>query len=176
VAASDEGRGGTWAGAVENLKAGWVPVLVRDGAQVPRGNRALIERGAHAVTLQSLPRGSALAHWLDDPARPLPEPRVLVVREPRPEWSEGEGHVAPMPAPSAEPTVPDLAGAVDVYTLVLPRLRTFCERPRAEQEIKNAFVLEASQLKKWLKLAVAGKHLRKLSRPVRYQTEHSMFD
>lgn len=35
---------------------------------------------------------------------------------------------------------------------------------------------EASQLKKWLKRAVAGKQLRKLSRPVRYQTEHSMFD
>jgi predicted Rossmann fold nucleotide-binding protein DprA/Smf involved in DNA uptake len=176
VAASEEGRGGTWAGAVENLKAGWVPLFVRDGAQVPRGNGALIERGAKAVTLQSLPRGDALAHWLDDPARPLPEPRVLTVREPRPEWSAGEGHVAPVPTPSAEPTVPEPAGAVDVYTLVLPRLMDFCERPRAEREIKDRFVLEASQLKKWLKRAVAGQHLRKLSRPVRYQTEHSMFD
>lgn len=55
VISSAEGEGGTWTGAVEALENGWVPVLVRDGPDVPRGNRALIERGA-----RSLPAGMAL--------------------------------------------------------------------------------------------------------------------
>lgn len=45
VVSSAEGSGGTWAGAVEALTRGWVPVLVRDD-DGPAGNRALAARGA----------------------------------------------------------------------------------------------------------------------------------
>lgn len=50
VISSAEGTGGTWTGAVEALDARWVPVLVRDHADVPVGNRALLARGAAPVT------------------------------------------------------------------------------------------------------------------------------
>lgn len=46
VVSSDKESGGTWAGAIENLKAGWVPMFVRDGVDVPDGNQALLKRGA----------------------------------------------------------------------------------------------------------------------------------
>ncbi len=46
VVSSSEGSGGTWTGALEALKHGWVPVAVRDGEGVPPGNRALRSRGA----------------------------------------------------------------------------------------------------------------------------------
>jgi predicted Rossmann fold nucleotide-binding protein DprA/Smf involved in DNA uptake len=46
VVSSDFQSGGTWAGAVEALKAGWCPVFVRDGAEVPKGNKELIRLGA----------------------------------------------------------------------------------------------------------------------------------
>ena len=98
------------------------------------------------------------------------------MRERREGWHHEGGEATLVTRPAVEPGSPADEGAVDVYTLVLPRLKAYCERPRAERDIKAAFVLEASQLKKWLKLAVAGKHLRKLSRPVRYQTERTMFD
>lgn len=45
VVASSLNTGGTWAGAVENLKREWVPLYVRDGPDVPEGNRALIAAG-----------------------------------------------------------------------------------------------------------------------------------
>lgn len=45
VVSSASGSGGTWTGAIEAIKGGWVPVLVRDGADVPDGNRALIAKG-----------------------------------------------------------------------------------------------------------------------------------
>jgi predicted Rossmann fold nucleotide-binding protein DprA/Smf involved in DNA uptake len=46
VVSSADGSGGTWTGALEALKGGWVPVLVRDDPGVPAGNRSLLEMGA----------------------------------------------------------------------------------------------------------------------------------
>jgi predicted Rossmann fold nucleotide-binding protein DprA/Smf involved in DNA uptake len=45
VVASDLRKGGTWAGAKENLDAGWVPLFVRAGEGVPKGNEGLIGLG-----------------------------------------------------------------------------------------------------------------------------------
>jgi len=49
VVSSDHKKGGTWAGAEENLKHGWVPLFVRAGADVPDGNTRLLEKGAIAL-------------------------------------------------------------------------------------------------------------------------------
>ena len=54
VVSSADGSGGTWTGAVEALKGGWVPVLVRDGAGVPVGNRSLLALGAAPLTPEAL--------------------------------------------------------------------------------------------------------------------------
>ena len=48
VVRSDKGKGGTWAGAVENLKHAWCPTFCRD-CDYP-GNRELIRLGAVPVT------------------------------------------------------------------------------------------------------------------------------
>ena len=46
VVTSDFEKGGTWAGAIEQLeKFHFVPVFVRNGSEVGRGNSALIQRG-----------------------------------------------------------------------------------------------------------------------------------
>lgn len=49
VISAVEGRGGTWAGAMENLKHRWVPLIVRNGDHIPSGNLALIKSGAMGV-------------------------------------------------------------------------------------------------------------------------------
>ena len=69
VVSSDFQTGGTWAGAVEALKAGWCPVFVRDGENVPKGNRELIKLGA-----VPLPEGESgaienLRHWMQENAK-----------------------------------------------------------------------------------------------------------
>ena len=76
VVASDAGAGGTWAGASENLRAGWVPLFVRDAPAVPQGNRDLIADGGHAVTAADL--GRDLASWFDERAR---QRQPMLVRE-----------------------------------------------------------------------------------------------
>ena len=55
VVKSDYEEGGTWAGAIENLKKHWVPLLVRQCAH--RGNQELIQRG-------SIPIGDMVTDFL----------------------------------------------------------------------------------------------------------------
>jgi predicted Rossmann fold nucleotide-binding protein DprA/Smf involved in DNA uptake len=43
VVASDYKKGGTWSGAIENLKNGWTPLFVLDDETSPEGNKKLID-------------------------------------------------------------------------------------------------------------------------------------
>ena len=50
VVTSDNGSGGTWAGATEALDRGYAPVAVWGGNGAKAGNTALIDRGATPIT------------------------------------------------------------------------------------------------------------------------------
>lgn len=56
--------GGTWAGAVEDLKNGWAPLVVRLDAHVPEGNKKLVEKGAVPLRPESLSRAPSLLDYL----------------------------------------------------------------------------------------------------------------
>jgi len=53
VVATSAGSGGTWAGAIENAKAGWIPLLVWDSAAAPAGNRELLAQGGRPISSPS---------------------------------------------------------------------------------------------------------------------------
>jgi DNA processing protein len=67
VVASGE-SGGTRAGALENLKAGWVPLFVRDDSDAPAGNRELLGVGALPITRDELDGDSLLERLRERPA------------------------------------------------------------------------------------------------------------
>jgi predicted Rossmann fold nucleotide-binding protein DprA/Smf involved in DNA uptake len=67
VVASGE-TGGTRAGALENLKAGWVPLFVRDDSDAPPGNRELLDAGGVAITRDELTGESLVERLRDAPA------------------------------------------------------------------------------------------------------------
>jgi DNA processing protein len=75
VIASDAEKGGTWAGAEEALKAGWVPVFAVDGPDVPEGNKLLITRGAIPFPASFDDAPSSLGHWLEEHAEKEPASR-----------------------------------------------------------------------------------------------------
>lgn len=54
VVSTADGTGGTWAGAIEALKGGWVPLLVRDDPGVSAGNRSLVGLGAAPLLSASI--------------------------------------------------------------------------------------------------------------------------
>lgn len=57
VISSSEGSGGTWAGAIENLKHRWAPVAVWVSNFAPEANHQLVEKGALALTV--IPQSSS---------------------------------------------------------------------------------------------------------------------
>jgi predicted Rossmann fold nucleotide-binding protein DprA/Smf involved in DNA uptake len=70
--ASDSGKGDTWAGATEALKAEWVPVFVLEHAAMPDGNKQLLSKGALAFPHPFPGYFSNLAMWLEDNAAHIP--------------------------------------------------------------------------------------------------------
>lgn len=74
VVCSDAGKGGTWAGATENLRKKWVPVWVKHHPDPRSGNRSLIAHGAqalpdndpHALVMKDLAAGKLTSNQLFD--------------------------------------------------------------------------------------------------------------
>ena len=93
VVRSDEGSGGTWSGAIENLKKGWVPLFVKSDSDAT-GNAALISQGAFALLVGkkydgksgSEPLRAALGMYKDEPDVGLPEESAA--KEPVAEYKE----------------------------------------------------------------------------------------
>jgi predicted Rossmann fold nucleotide-binding protein DprA/Smf involved in DNA uptake len=78
VVASDAETGGTWAGATEALKHGWVPVFVLDHPQMPEGNRLLLQKGGLSFPYPFPEHYSRLHAWLQaQSAQVKPKPAQL---------------------------------------------------------------------------------------------------
>ncbi len=55
IISSDYNKGGTWAGAKENLKRKWVPMFVREDNNIPQGNINLLKNeNVHSITNEVL--------------------------------------------------------------------------------------------------------------------------
>jgi predicted Rossmann fold nucleotide-binding protein DprA/Smf involved in DNA uptake len=74
VVASDAESGGTWAGATETLKAGWVPLFVLDHPAMPEGNCMLMQRGALPFPHPFPEHYSKLSDWLKNQAGQVKTP------------------------------------------------------------------------------------------------------
>jgi predicted Rossmann fold nucleotide-binding protein DprA/Smf involved in DNA uptake len=72
VVASDVETGGTWAGATEALKNGWVPVFVLEHEQMPEGNKLLLQKGALPFPHPFREKPVKLQDWLKNKASNLP--------------------------------------------------------------------------------------------------------
>ncbi|MGZ8846764.1 MAG: DNA-processing protein DprA [Pyrinomonadaceae bacterium] len=77
VVSSELKKGGTWAGAVETLNAGWCPLFVRSGKNVGPGNEELIRRGGHAFSDASIEEIDDVIGWMKQSAVRQPEQEVL---------------------------------------------------------------------------------------------------
>ena len=73
VVASDAETGGTWSGATETLKNGWVPVFVLDHPAMPDGNRLLLQRGGRSFPYPIQVKPAQLAGWLAENAGDRPK-------------------------------------------------------------------------------------------------------
>lgn len=76
---SDYKKGGTWAGATENLKHKWVPLFVTETSNTPEGNQMLIREGATPLPFPPpIKTDRDFRHWLEQNAQPFePSPNQL---------------------------------------------------------------------------------------------------
>jgi predicted Rossmann fold nucleotide-binding protein DprA/Smf involved in DNA uptake len=185
VVATDAGKGGTWAGAVENLRRNWgVPLFVRSEPGSPPGNELLLSPQAKAlrspIPILSVPRRHELADWLLTSVAeqagvlgPLWDSPTIAASEQRSDSVAEVAHASNDDEPDslmATGVVPSPADdPVDLFRVFWPRLASELERPRTEAEIYKACDgITMAQLKDVLAQGVENGKIAKRGRPARY--------
>jgi predicted Rossmann fold nucleotide-binding protein DprA/Smf involved in DNA uptake len=159
-------KGGTWVGAVENLRHQWVPLLVWDSPSAPKGNQALLEKGATALTTEQLQNEQPLLELAKNGRVVQPEAVQLTLDS---YTQKTETHqpqtVKELGAPftSAAPS-----SIYNVFERVWPTIEELLETPRTEKEVAGLLVVQPAQARAWLEKAEALGRVTKLSRPTRY--------
>ena len=179
VVTSDFEKGGTWTGAIEQLeRLHFVPVFVHNGANVGKGNPALLNRGA----------------------KPWPDPQdenelamVLVAAaeaatsEPKQDtlpltlWEHPATYQAPPVTKPTEvaaektqppPTDAELSPDAELLHAVREILRRELVEARTEDEVANLLVITKPQAKAWLARFVEEAVLEKVkkNKPPRFRT------
>jgi predicted Rossmann fold nucleotide-binding protein DprA/Smf involved in DNA uptake len=164
VVSSGDETGGTWAGAIEALKARRVPVYVRDGAGVPEGNRRLISSGARAFPEDA---SDDLNTLFEKSAAPAPLFEQPAARD----FSVEPGDPSTAETVEVEGKIEADAGQMtnlDPYTYLVKIIPIVLQKPQDEHAFANALDIVPAQAKAWLKRAVKDKLVRRLTKPVRY--------
>lgn len=167
VVSAQHDKGGTWEGAVEELKRKpGRPVFVRTGANVPKGNLELLKMGGRAFP--GLGAGS-LRDGLDEAIRATPPvltmvtPELAVVTPPEPVKVVEPKPVAeparepmmvkePPPAMATSPAQPVLP--VTVLEAVKPFIVGALVKPRTVEDLAKALMVHKPQMQDWVKALI----------------------
>jgi predicted Rossmann fold nucleotide-binding protein DprA/Smf involved in DNA uptake len=171
-------KGGTWTGAVEELrrKLGR-PVFVRLEGATSEGNEKLADEGA--LPFPRLEGEPLTLEWLSHAAtagRRAPTAVELSLL-PSMQAVQAAANKAREPQPvfvtDSPPMSPAVPAAATIYDAALRAILSALDEPRTtEQLVTCPTIMESqitkTQLHKWLKRAVDEGAIRKLTRPVRY--------
>ena len=154
VVSAVRGKGGTWAGAVEQQKNfGRAPIYVRPACDTEDGLQGLRELGAHVWPGPETP--DALEELLDAP--PAAEGRIA-------------GKETVLPGLREAPAPIEADPAAVLFAAVLGLLARLCaDEARSADEIAAALGATRIQTDDWLKRAVSRGALEKQGRPIRYR-------
>jgi len=175
VVTSDFEKGGTWAGAIEQLaKLHFVPVFVREGVNAGKGNAALLQHGAlpWPNPRDAAELSMALANALEErAAEPKQEPLAFVLHEQSASYKvmKSTEPARPLP-PQAEPDPqrPRVTPAQALFDAVREILRGELAEPKSEAQVAELLHVSKSQAKAWLAKLVAEGELEKMAKPLRY--------
>ncbi|MFA7096649.1 MAG: DNA-processing protein DprA [Gammaproteobacteria bacterium] len=189
VVATSRGKGGTWSGAMENLKERWVPLWVKSHPNKDSGNAALVCNGAHW-----LPEGAleVSALFENPPVSSVSKAPTLFAQvqddavnseldiQPEAIASTGSSAEQELAVLEVDKFVPLPTSFYDYFLIRFKEVTH--EGPLEPQVLGERFDLSKSQLNEWLKRAVEEGVAEKFLRPVRYQWrqpdagQRSLFD
>jgi predicted Rossmann fold nucleotide-binding protein DprA/Smf involved in DNA uptake len=170
VVNSDYDKGGTWAGAVEQLeKLHLVPIYIRSNGETGKGLDALRRKGALPWPNPDDTEAfdAALAFQAPSESPSQEQLSLVTAREPVPEYTtrvetpETGSRTAPSIAP-----VPALP-AEELFAKVRSLLEKM-DTPKTDAEVAVDLNVSKSQAKDWLQRLVKEGVLEKFSKPVRY--------
>ncbi|MBP7609010.1 MAG: DNA-processing protein DprA [Steroidobacteraceae bacterium] len=170
VVNSDHNKGGTWAGAVEQLeKLHLVPIYVRTNGETGKGLEALRLKGAlpwpNPDNTEALDAALALQAAVEIPNQE--QLSLTTAREQTPEYAV---HIEP-PAPDTQ-VVDSVASpcptpAEELFSKVRSLLEMM-DIPKTDAEVAKDLNVSKNQAKDWLERLVKEGVLEKLAKPVRY--------
>ena len=166
VVASARGSGGTWNGACENAKAGWVPLWIKRTSDPASGNSGLIEQGARPLP-DPLESVASLFERSDEGSVPIPASFSEETRA----WDT----MSPEAMPIAEQDSATRAAPenLDFYGLFLARLTAVtADEPLSGADVAKRLDIAKGQVEKWLKRGVTEGAVERVIRPVRYRAPH----
>jgi predicted Rossmann fold nucleotide-binding protein DprA/Smf involved in DNA uptake len=169
VVATGKGSGGTWSGAVENLKRDWVPLWVLNNPDPNSGNSALVKQGAKWLPTVGYNAGSLVQRDLKTASSAhvetslfdvlLPEAAAMAIAEP------------PSSAYAATEAgqISKQSEIMTFYDYFLNRLEELTTRsPATIEKLQEAFDITKTQLNEWIKRGISEGNVLKLNKPVRY--------
>lgn len=188
-------KGGTWSGALENVKKQWVPLWVKRTADPKAGNAAIGRAGgiwapetvreidfsslfsvAPAVAAAGEDLFSQVANEVNegstDYSNEQPKEFASTPKTAIESGSEHDGDAGTASADLGQPEQASsrLAEDLGFYNLFLMKAESLCsDASKTPDELVDALDLNKTQLNAWLKRAVSEEKLKKLARPVRYQ-------
>ena len=151
-------NGGTWTGAVENLKNGWVPLRVKQTETPGSGNPKLVKLGGQ---------------WLDNP-----DDLVCIASPEDGEQSEArDGDIQPLrqggsPQPGSARGHPSRRESTDFADELYEKVRSLvidlCTEPKLAKDIADALGVTKPTADVWIKRLLEERALERATRPVRY--------
>jgi predicted Rossmann fold nucleotide-binding protein DprA/Smf involved in DNA uptake len=159
VVSADHKKGGTWAGAEEELRnKDRRPVFVRIGAEVPRGNTELVEKGAIPFPEEAWndELGEVLRRSSADLKPAMQEEKSLSL-----DFSKGQPAHAESPDQSrtVHEVIPDYrledARSATVYDAIKPIILAALQKPKTLDELRKMLDVRKPQLQDWTKALVA---------------------
>jgi predicted Rossmann fold nucleotide-binding protein DprA/Smf involved in DNA uptake len=186
-------KGGTWNGAIENLKHGWIPLWVKRTSDLNAGNAELVNRGGHwcsdkldelatvalsaPVATSSVPSDDLLSvksTFKEDVRRdiagleqPSKQNHALASKRPASVIADSGGlrglDSEEVPLLKEEPF------ELSFYRFFLQKLEKMDE-PHTTESLAERFELPKSLVVQWLAQAADEGVVKKLTKPVRYQS------
>ncbi|MCX9539657.1 DNA-protecting protein DprA [Vibrio cholerae] len=186
-------KGGTWEGAIQNLKKGWVPTWVKQTQDSTAGNAGIVAAGASwcseniaDLDVQSLLVSNTISN-VNNQTDLFSQPQVDLFTQPNEipqresnddlvvedgfEKKTKNNDVLSQTKESVSPTKaePEIVSKDRFYQLFVQFLQTVAIEPISESELVEVSELNKGQVKVWLSLALEQNLVTKLTRPIRYQ-------
>jgi predicted Rossmann fold nucleotide-binding protein DprA/Smf involved in DNA uptake len=173
VVTSDFEKGGTWAGAIEQLeRLRLVPVFVRNGTDGGKGNTALLQHGARTWPNPQNP--SELCEALSAvavaaAAEPKQETLSFALHEQPPSQKIEAVNTSTAVTPATSSSEAKLTPSQLLFSSVRDILRHELIEPKTERQVAELLDISKSQASVWLKKLIANGEVEKINKPLRYR-------